>query len=72
MGIQDIKAAFNEAGRGRLTCTRARMRYEGSAQVLEFDGTRSDGEPFAIVTDPIPATANILAAAREATNKEAI
>lgn len=66
MGIADIKAAFNEAGRGRVTCTRARMRYEGAAQVLEFDGTRADGSTFSIVTDPVPATANLLAAARDA------
>lgn len=55
MSIADIRDAFVDAGNGELHCTAARLRYgEGNAQILEFEGHRSDGTLFAVTTEPFP------------------
>ena len=68
MSIAHVRKAFSEAGGGKLTCTKARMRYERAAgnehQVLEFDGFHSDGTPFSIKSDRIRPQSSLHEAAK--------
>ena len=67
MGIAEVRAAFCEAGEGRIFCRGARLMYDHSSgderQVLEFDGTY-DGREFAIRA-PVPPKTDVIVRARQ-------
>ena len=52
MGMADVRAAFTNAARGRLTLNRAGLSYQANKQVLAFTGFHADGTPFAFLSAP--------------------
>lgn len=73
-GITQVRDAFVTAGLGMLVCTRATMEYDHSigtdAQVLKFIGHyAADGEPFAVVSDPVLSGGALAPAARAAARR---
>lgn len=67
MGIAEVRAAFLEAGEGRVFCRGARLMYDHTngdeRQVLEFDGTY-DGREFSIRTT-VPPKTDVIVVARQ-------
>lgn len=60
MGVQQMKAAFNDAAAPKFAAQVALQRYERDVtedgkpvewQVLVFRGTAADGTPFEVVSD---------------------
>ena len=69
MGIADLRATFNDACAGQVTCTKATMNYvqQGGTewQVLCFWGSYANGEPFEIKSDRIRPSGSLLAASKD-------
>lgn len=69
MGVKELRAAFNEVASPNATCIKALMEYERhndvESQILIFSGNYADGTGFAIKSDRIRASGDLLAASRE-------
>ena len=69
MGIRDMRDAFNEVASPTATCIKALMEYERSGgaewQVMFFSGNYDDGTGFAIKSEKVRPSGDLLAASRE-------
>lgn len=69
MGVKDLRDAFNEVASPQATCIKALMEYERQGgvewQVLFFSGNHADGTGFAIKSNRVRPSGDLLAASRE-------
>ena len=68
MGTKELRESFNAVTGPLATCTKASLTYERpdgkEVTFLTFEGTKADGTPFSVRSEPIPPKGSVEIAVR--------